>query len=245
MDRKGNVTSNGKSVKRLLVEGKTFFIGDEKLGVNNIPANAVDEVQLLDNYSEVAMLKQFEDTDELVMNIKLKEDKKRFVFGDVTGAVGIKERYKVHPALFYYSPEYAMNLLSDFNNTGVKSFTLQDYVDFNGGILNISPTEYFKLNSDEFAQFLSNRDFTNSVDRFSAASYRKSWDKTDLSGYVIYNDASIDSRNALTNEYLVNDSFLETRENTAATDNNFLIAKVDLKYQPSKKKDLRLNSVFK
>ena len=245
VDRNGNVTSNGKSVKRLLVEGKAFFTGDEKLGVNNIPADAVDEVQLLDNYSEVAMLKQFEDTDELVMNIKLKEDKKRFVFGDVTAGAGYKERYKINPALFYYSPEYAANFIGDLNNNGVKSFTSKDYIDFNGGILNISPTEYFKLNSDQFAQFLSNRDFTNSVDRFGAGSYRKSWKKTDLSGYVIFNDANISTASQTINEYQTDAPFTENRKSNGEQDARFLIAKVDLKNQASKTKDLRINSLIK
>ncbi|WP_303687489.1 outer membrane beta-barrel protein [Nonlabens dokdonensis] len=245
VDRNGNVTSNGKSVKRLLVEGKAFFTGDEKLGVNNIPADAVDEVQLLDNYSEVAMLKQFEDTDELVMNIKLKEDKKRFVFGDVTAGAGYKERYKINPALFYYSPEYAANFIGDLNNNGVKSFTSKDYIDFNGGILNISPTEYFKLNSDQFAQFLNNRDFTNSVDRFGAGSYRKSWKKSDLSGYVIFNDANISTASQTINEYQTDTPFKENRQSNGEQDGRFLIAKVDLKNQPSKTKDLRINSLIK
>lgn len=245
VDRSGNVTSNGKSVKRLLVEGKTFFTGDEKLGVNNIPANAVDEVQLLDNYSEVAMLKQFEDTDELVMNIKLKEDKKRFVFGDINAGVGYKKRYKINPALFYYSPEYAVNFIGDLNNNGVKSFTTKDYIDFNGGILNISPTEYFKLNSDQFAQFLSNRDFTNSVDRFGAGSYRKSWKKTDLSAYAIFNNANISNSSITINEYQTQTPFIEKRNSNGKKDGRFLIAKVDLKNQKSKNKDLRLNTLFK
>lgn len=57
VDREGNVSVNGKKVTKLMVEGKTFFTGDTKLGVNNIPADAVAEVQALDNYSEVAFLK--------------------------------------------------------------------------------------------------------------------------------------------------------------------------------------------
>jgi hypothetical protein len=179
------------------------------------------------------------------MNIKLKEDKKRFVFGDVTAGAGYKERYKINPALFYYSPEYAANFIGDLNNNGVKSFTTKDYIDFNGGILNISPTEYFKLNSDQFAQFLNNRDFTNSVDRFGAGGYRKSWTKTDLSGYVIFNDANISTASQTINEYQTDAPFTENRQSNGEQDGRFLIAKVDLKNQASKTKDLRINSLVK
>lgn len=54
VDKEGNVNVNGKKVDKLLVEGKTFFTGDTKLGVNNIPADAVDEVVVLNNYNEVS-----------------------------------------------------------------------------------------------------------------------------------------------------------------------------------------------
>ncbi|MCB0445857.1 MAG: carboxypeptidase-like regulatory domain-containing protein, partial [Gelidibacter sp.] len=83
VDKLGNVTVNGKRVTKVLVEDKTFFTGNSKLAVNNIPADAVDKVEVLDNYNEVAMLKGLQDTDDMAMNIKLKEDKKQFAFGDI------------------------------------------------------------------------------------------------------------------------------------------------------------------
>lgn len=76
VDRIGNVTVQGKRVTKVLVEDKTFFTGNSKLAVNNIPADAVDEVEILDNYNEVAMLKNLQDSEDMAMNIKLKEDKK-------------------------------------------------------------------------------------------------------------------------------------------------------------------------
>ncbi|MCF6183586.1 MAG: carboxypeptidase-like regulatory domain-containing protein [Bacteroidales bacterium] len=54
IDREGNVSINGKDVTKLLVDGNEFFTGDEKLGVNNIPADIIDEIEALDNYNEVS-----------------------------------------------------------------------------------------------------------------------------------------------------------------------------------------------
>jgi hypothetical protein len=72
-----------------MVEGKDFFDGDTKLGVKNIPADAVDKVQVLRNYSEIGALKGVENNqDNLAMNIKLKDGKKNFWFGDMTAGIG-------------------------------------------------------------------------------------------------------------------------------------------------------------
>ncbi|MCP4071568.1 MAG: carboxypeptidase regulatory-like domain-containing protein, partial [Hyphomicrobiales bacterium] len=133
VDRIGNVTVQGKRVTKVLVEDKTFFTGNSKLAVNNIPADAVDKVEILDNYNEVAMLKNLQDSEDMAMNIKLKEDKKKFAFGDVEVGAGIKDRYLVHPTLFYYSPKTNVNLIADFNNQGIKSFGFRDYLEFEGG----------------------------------------------------------------------------------------------------------------
>ncbi|WP_339614016.1 hypothetical protein [uncultured Winogradskyella sp.] len=133
MDREGNVMVNGKKVTKVLVENKPFFTGDSKLAVNNIPADAVAKVEILDNYNEVAMLKGLQDSEDMAMNILLKEDKKKFVFGDVEVGAGIEDRYLVHPNLFYYSPKTNLNFIGDLNNQGIKSFSFNDYLEFDGG----------------------------------------------------------------------------------------------------------------
>ena len=108
VDADGQVKVEGKSVTKLMVEGKDFFDGDTKLGVKNIPADAIDKVQVLRNYNENSILKGVENNqDNLAMNIKLKEGKKNFWFGDVTAGIGVGHedtRYNIAPKAFYYSP---------------------------------------------------------------------------------------------------------------------------------------------
>src|SRR5699024_11185739 len=103
VDREGNVTVNGKKISKLMVDGQDFFGGDTKLGVNNIPADAVEEIEAIDNYNEVAFMKGLSDSDQMAMNIKLKKDKKDFWFGESEAGAGIEKRYFVQPRIFYYS----------------------------------------------------------------------------------------------------------------------------------------------
>lgn len=133
----GEIEVEGKKVQKLMVEGKDFFDGDTKLGVKNIPADAVDKVQVLRNYNENSILKGVENNqDNIAMNIKLKEGKKNFWFGDMTAGIGVghkEERYIVNPKLFYYNPKYSINLITNFNNIGELPLTIQDYFKFTGG----------------------------------------------------------------------------------------------------------------
>ncbi|MGX1023885.1 hypothetical protein ACSSV5_001043 [Psychroflexus sp. MBR-150] len=248
VDREGNVTVNGKPVTKLMVDGKEFFTGDEKLGVNNIPADAVDEVEALDNYSEVAFLKGLEDSDRMALNIKLKEGKKKFAFGDVEVGGGHEDRYIIHPTLFYYSPKTAVNVIGDFNNIGKKSFSVQDYVNFEGGFAQAinDPSGFFNLYRDDFAQFLSESDFVFSKNDFGAGSISQEvFKNTTFDAYSIVNKGKMRTRTSILNEYLATDTADEQREITSEETTVFSINKLKLSYDNFDDIDIKYNALLK
>ncbi|MEE9349299.1 MAG: carboxypeptidase-like regulatory domain-containing protein, partial [Flavobacteriaceae bacterium] len=247
VDRNGNVTANGKKVSSLLVEDKPFFGGNTKLGVNNIPADAIDKVQILENYSDVAMLKNLQDDDKVALNIKLKEDKKKFVFGDLETGTGIKEKYLLHPKLFYYSPKTSVNFIGDVTNTGEKSFTIRDYIEFEGGAIKMlnNAGGFMKLYRSDFAKYLSNQDYKADKTIFGAFNVRRSISKsTDLSLYVISAKSNTLSENKNNNQYLFGDLFIENRIDTNEKDNFYTIGKLTLDYNPNKKTDYIFSSIL-
>ncbi|HAD96770.1 MAG TPA: TonB-dependent receptor, partial [Cryomorphaceae bacterium] len=133
VDEDGQVKVEGKTVEKVMVEGKDFFDGDTKLATKNIPANAVDKVQVLRNYNDVGPMQGVDTDDRIALNIKLKDGKKNMTFGDITAEGGLDERYLVHPNVFYYTPKASLNFIGDINNLGEPAFTFQDYFRFGGG----------------------------------------------------------------------------------------------------------------
>jgi hypothetical protein len=249
VDREGNVTAQGKKVTKVLVEDKTFFTGNSKLAVNNIPADAVDQVQVLDNYNKIGFLKGLQDSDELALNIKLKEDKKKFAFGDIEVGGGIKDRYLVHPNLFYYSPKTNVNFIGDLNNIGVKSFSFTDYLEFNGGFGKLMDDigGYFSLSRDDFSQFLNNTDFRANTNRFGAFNLRQTVSsKTDINSYVIANSSDTETESNTLNIYNNSDGLLnEDRTERNNYDNFFLIGKATVEHEPNGEENVTLNSFIK
>ncbi|WP_136466176.1 carboxypeptidase-like regulatory domain-containing protein [Flagellimonas onchidii] len=131
----GEIEVEGRRVSKVMVEGEDFFDGDSKIASKNIPANALDKVEVLRNYSEVSQLRGVTNNqDNVALNIKLKEGKKKFWFGEVTDGTGADGRYVAHPKLFYYSPEYSINILTDLNNVGDLPYTARDLRNFTGGL---------------------------------------------------------------------------------------------------------------
>ena len=245
---RGNVTVNGKAVTKLLVDGKEFFTGDEKLGVNNIPAGVVDEIEALDNYSEISFLKGLSDSEQLALNIKLKDGKKEFAFGELEGGGGIENRYLIHPTLFYYSPKTSVNFIGDINNIGKKSFTTQDYVNFEGGFarFNEDPSAYFNLFNDEFAQFLSQRDFIFNRNNFGAFSINQNLSShLNLSAYTILSSGDIETRQENEIAYLTDENLNEERLTTHNNDVFFSLTKTELRFIGNKNLDIKYEQFLK
>ena len=221
VNKDGEVEVEGKKVSKLMVEGKDFFDGDTKLGVKNIPADAIDKVQVLRNYSEVGALKGLENNeDNVAMNIKLKSGKKNFWFGDMTAGIGVghtESRYEVNPKLFYYSPKYSVNLLGNFNNIGELPFTIQDYFKFTGGFKNMMKkggTNFNVSSNDLGISLLRNNRAKGIETKFGATNFSYNPIKTlSISGFAILSGTETDLETKNQTNYLNTDGTTKSAEN--------------------------------
>lgn len=89
VDKEGNVTINGEEIKGVRIDGKKFFGDDVQTATKNIPAEMIEKIQVIDEKSEMAKLTGFEDDEtERIINLSLKKNRKKGVFGNYSGAVG-------------------------------------------------------------------------------------------------------------------------------------------------------------
>lgn len=89
VDQQGNVTVNGESITAVRIDGKKFFGNDVQSATKNIPADMIEKIQVIDEKSDMAKLTGFEDDDtEHIINLTLKADRKKGVFGKYTGSLG-------------------------------------------------------------------------------------------------------------------------------------------------------------
>ena len=89
VDKEGKVTINGEEIKGVRVDGKKFFGNDVQTATKNIPAEMIDKIQVIDEKSDMAKLTGFEDDDtERIINLSLKKNRKKGVFGNYSGGLG-------------------------------------------------------------------------------------------------------------------------------------------------------------
>ncbi|WP_297332015.1 TonB-dependent receptor [Flavobacterium sp.] len=240
----GEIEVEGKKVSKLMVEGKDFFDGDTKLGVKNIPADAVSKVEVLRNYNEIGQLRGVQNNeDNVAMNIKLKDGKKNFWFGDMSAgaSIGEGERYIVAPKVFYYSPKYSLNIIGNINNTGELPLTAQDYFKFTGGFRNFMKRggTSFNISSNDIGISLLRNNRAKEIEtKFGAANFSynpsKSWT---ISGFGIINSSLTDmetvSRNTLLNPLTGEPETIQDTRETAEQRNDFALFKLSSSYKPN------------
>lgn len=133
VDKNGTVKAQGETVKKVLVDGKEFFGNDPKVATKNLPADAVDKVQVFDKLSDQAQLTGFDDgNSEKTINLKLKKDKKKGSFGKIMAGGGNDERYEDHVNVNSFKGARQMSVIGIGNNTNAEGFTFSDILNFTG-----------------------------------------------------------------------------------------------------------------
>ena len=134
VDNDGNITAQGEQVRRVTVDGKNFFGTDPKLATKNLPADAVDKVQVFDKKSDQTAFSGIDDGQrEKTINLELKEEKRHGVFGTVMAGGGDDERFQGRVSLNKFSKTRQMSLLGMGNNVNQQGFSMDDYMNFTGG----------------------------------------------------------------------------------------------------------------
>jgi len=138
IDRAGNIKAQGEDVTRVLVDGKEFFSSDPTVATKNLPADAIDRVQVYNKKSDETELSGIEDGSySKTINMILKDGKKSAMFGDVTAGYGSDERYQAGAKLFRFTKTNQFAALGMINNINKSGFSFQDYLDFQGGLQSI------------------------------------------------------------------------------------------------------------
>ncbi|PPL04616.1 Outer membrane protein beta-barrel family protein [Parapedobacter indicus] len=122
--RDGTVIAHGKQISRVQVDSKNFFGGEVLTATRNLPAEFIQSIQVIDYYGDMANSTGIKDSEpEKILNIVLKEDKKRILFGQVTGGGGTVDRYIGSMGINNFNDGQEFSVLGSLNNTNTSLFS--------------------------------------------------------------------------------------------------------------------------
>lgn len=136
----GTIFYKGKQVDKVLLEGDEMFGRKYTIGTRSLRSDVVDEIQFINHYVENALLKEVQQSDQLAMNISIKEDRKKLLFGDAELGGGIPGRYEGDVNLFSLYKKNKGVLVGNAENTAGSPLNISSL--FQDGFSLDAPYEY-------------------------------------------------------------------------------------------------------
>lgn len=124
VDDDGKVKINGRELKKIMVDGKEFFGGDLKTGLQNLPVELIDQLKTYSKESDMERMTGIDDgDDEVVLDIKFKKGKNKGWFGNLDAAYGTHERYSSKVMLNRFVEDTQHSVIGSANNVGDRNFS--------------------------------------------------------------------------------------------------------------------------
>lgn len=153
IDNDGKIKYDKREIEKIMVDNEDLFGKGYKLLSKNMPVNPVEEIEVLTNYSNNALLKGVEKSNKVALNLKLHDKYKRLWFGNVktnTSVGSLEGFYNLHLNLMNFGKKSKHYFIGNFNNTGFE--TIGDV----GEMLNsIDAENYIENNTEEVVKLIS------------------------------------------------------------------------------------------
>ncbi|MBC7893490.1 MAG: carboxypeptidase regulatory-like domain-containing protein, partial [Sphingobacteriaceae bacterium] len=154
VDQDGGIKAQGQDVKKVTVDGKSFFGADPKLATKNLAADAIAKVQIFNDKSEQSKITGVDDgRKEKTVNLELKESARKGGFGKITAGGGLDggtsgARGEVKGNYNRFNTKNQFSIIGLGNNTNQTGVSFDDYQDFRG-------SQSFNWNDDADFSFSS------------------------------------------------------------------------------------------
>ncbi len=123
VDSEGKITANGKSVTKILIDGKEFFADDPTVASRNLPVDMVDKLQVVERKSDLARITGVDDgEEETVINLTVKKGMNNGWFGNAEAGYGTDDRYKANFIVNRFWNGNQLTLLGNFNKVNELGF---------------------------------------------------------------------------------------------------------------------------
>lgn len=137
VNSKGEITTQGQKVQKVLVDGDEFFGDDPTMATQNLNAKDIAKVQVFDKKSDQAALTGIDDgSKQKTVNLVMKEDAKKGYFGTATAGTDFNKYYQSKISASRFTSSLKAGALITADRTGRDGMSWEEMQDYG----NISST---------------------------------------------------------------------------------------------------------
>lgn len=218
VDKDGKITSQGKSVDKVLVDGDEFFGTDPTMATRNLNANSIESVQVYEKKSDdVANSSTGEETQK-ILNLKLKDEAKKGYFGKISGASDFQKFYEGEVLGNYFKKKMKISVFGLISNTPNSNFNWNDVYKYG---LNNEFTSEFDEDGGMSMMYSSSQPQGIPLNIKSGFYFTdKIFKNTKLNLNYSYNNSQVRSQSSENSQYFLSDTTYNTLNKVNAFNNN-------------------------
>lgn len=218
----GSITVNGKPVTNVMVNGKPFFGDDPTIATRNLSKEIIDKVQITDTKTKAqAFTGEEGDNEQKTINLTIREDKNKGVFGRVAAGGGTDERWEAAGMFNYFNNDRRLSVLAGGNNINSAGFSFGEIEKMFGGRGNRS----FRISGGNTSFSIGGRNFGGGdgivTSRLTGFNYADNYGKsTELSADYFLSNSGSENASSVERENFLPDRKYFSRSNSNATNDN-------------------------
>lgn len=165
--KNGAIKYNDIPLDRILVDGEDLFDKNYTLLSQNVPADLVDQIDIITDHQSDKLIGDLNSTGELALNLHLDPDKKRPIFGELGVQTGAPRSNAANLNVFRLGKKLKTVFFTDYNNYGQSSDAGFRALRQSNGVSDRSLTEsvdVLRSPAENLPGLLLKRDFLNSQD---------------------------------------------------------------------------------
>lgn len=117
IDDDGNIKINGKSVSKIMVDGKEYFQNDTKMALKNLPSKLIKKLKSYDKKSDYSRITGIDDgEEETVLDLSVKKGMKDGWVGNFDAAYGTEDRYSGKANVNRFMDNSYLSVIGSRNN---------------------------------------------------------------------------------------------------------------------------------
>ena len=204
IDKDGSITAMGEKVYKVFVDGEEFFGDDPTVATKNLPANAIDKIQVFDKKSDQATFTGIDDGKRSkTINLQLKKDKKKGYFGKLDLGADLNDKWNNSAMINRFRNKTKFSAYGNMSSTDVTGLNLQQSDQY---ISDNDPE--FNNNFGGFASLVNNNNEFNTSFSYGEG-LPKSW-----AGGLNYSNKFNDDKQSINGSYRYNKFNSEGSGNT-------------------------------
>ncbi len=243
VDKDGKITSQGKAVDKVLVDGDEFFGSDPTVATKNLNASSIESVQIYEKKSDDAVNSTTGEETQKILNLKLKDEAKKGYFGKVSGASDFQKFYEGEALANYFKKKLKISVFGLATNTPRSSFGWGDV--FKYGLNN---EMNMNQNEDGNSYYYNNNQNQGIPQTLKAGIYYtdKISPKTKLNFNYSYNANQLNAKTTNHSQYFLTDtSYSSSNVNQSLQKNEAHSINIGIEQKIDSLTDITLNSKIK